>query len=150
MKTEFKWNHIILADDDDDDCTIFTEALASLHPGLKLSISANGAELMDHLVQSPEPIPDVIFLDINMPLKSGIDCLQDIRSNASLKDNIIIMLTTSSNNDDIESSYNEGANFFITKPISFGGLCGLITKAFSSVTEYGSTQPPRKDFVLHA
>lgn len=150
MKTEFKWNHIILADDDDDDCTIFTEALESVQPGIKLSISSNGAALMNHLACPPKPLADVIFLDINMPFKSGMDCLKDIRDNADLKNNIIIMLTTSSSEDDIENSYNEGANFFITKPLSFSGLCGLITKAFSSVSEYGNAQPPRKNFVLYA
>lgn len=149
MKTEFKWSHVILADDDEDDRVIFTEAIESLHPGLKLSLANNGAALMDQLYLPQHPLADVIFLDINMPLKSGMDCLKDIRDNAGLKNNIIIMLTTSSSEVDIESSYNEGANFFITKPLSFSGLCGLITKAFSSISEYGNAQPPRKNFVLY-
>ncbi|MGQ2985127.1 response regulator [Flavobacterium sp.] len=150
MKTEFKWSHIMLADDDDDDCTLFTEALGSLYPSLKLSVLNNGQKLMEHLHQPPDPQADIIFIDLNMPMRSGIECLQDIRSHLSLKDSVVIMLTTSNHQNDIETSYGHGANFFITKPSSFSDLCGLINKALRSVAEHGVQQPAREDFVLSA
>ncbi|WP_294825043.1 response regulator [uncultured Flavobacterium sp.] len=147
MKTEFKWNHVVLAD---DDCTIFTEALNSLHPGLKLSVENNGAALMNFLHLPPSPEADVIFLDLNMPAMSGMDCLKDIRRNMRLKNSVVIMLTTSNHHADIDSSYERGANFFMTKPVSFSALCSLISKAFASIQHYGVAQPPRDSFVLSA
>ncbi len=150
METNFKLNHIILADDDDDDCFFFSEALGSLHPGLKLSIENNGAALMHYLNMPPKPEADVIFLDLNMPAKSGMDCLSDIRSSSEFKNSVVIMLTTSNHQSDIENSYLQGANFFMTKPVSITGLRNLISKAFNSIKEYGATQPPRDSFVLSA
>lgn len=148
MKTDFEWNHIILADDDDDDCSFFTEALSVLQPGLKLSVENDGVKLMQHLEMPPQPDADAIFLDLNMPAKSGMDCLQDIRRHKRFKDSVVIMITTSSSHSDIENSYRNGANFFITKPVNFTDLCSLISKAFTSIVHYGAEQPPRKDFVL--
>lgn len=150
MKTEFKWKHVVLADDDDDDCTIFSEALTTLHPELKLSIENNGAALMDFLHLPPHPEADVIFLDLNMPAMSGIDCLEGIRNNTRLKNSVVIMLTTSNHHIDIDASYEKGANFFMTKPVSFAALCSLISKAFVSIQEYGLAQPPKDSFVLCA
>src|SRR5207253_1102801 len=71
--------HIVLADDDEDDREVFLEALQEIAPQMKVDICEDGTELMKFLLQDGAAYPDIIFLDLNMPLKSGYQCLKEIR-----------------------------------------------------------------------
>ncbi|MGV3461589.1 MAG: response regulator [Flavobacterium sp.] len=124
------WKNIFLADDDADDREFFADALKEVKQDAVLTESRDGNELM-RLLQSPDTQqPDLIFLDLNMPGKSGYQCLEEIRSNESLKDNIVVIFTTSSLQEDIDKLYKMGANLFITKPTDFSHLKELIIKVF--------------------
>lgn len=142
------YRHVLLADDDHDDCDFFEEAFTAAFPDIKLSISNNGGKLMEHLNRPPEPLADVIFLDLNMPIKNGVDCLTEIRSDIALQDNIVVIFTTSSNAEDIEKLYRLGANYFITKPVDFNDLPVLIEKAMYRVSLNGNNRPSFEDFYI--
>ena len=75
---------IFLADDDTDDRMLFTEALVELPFDLKVQTFDNGVDLMSSLLDDNLSLPDVIFLDLNMPLMNGEECLEDIRREAKL------------------------------------------------------------------
>mgnify|MGYP003671589081 CR=1 FL=1 len=110
---------IFLADDDIDDCVLFEDALSEICAKSKLIIAKNGIELI-HLLESIEdPIPDVIFLDLNMPKKNGFECLAEIRENSGWKHIPIVIFSTSCTDDMLQKVYQCGANFFIKKPGSF-------------------------------
>ena len=111
---------IMLADDDKDDRFFFRELIEEINEDIMMTEFEDGELLTEFLKQIDEPPPPhMIFLDINMPRKSGIECLREIRSNKNYCTVPIIMFTTSSNTRDIDDSYNCGANLFIRKAYSF-------------------------------
>lgn len=124
--------HLLLADDDRDDRDLFKEALSEAAPNVEVTFARDGEELMDMLNSANAKIPDIIFLDLNMPHKNGHECLEEIRSIKKLKDVPVIIYSTSSNRSDIERTFRHGATRYITKPSSFSEL-RTITKKFFSI-----------------
>ena len=118
--------HILLADDDEDDRTFFSEAIQELKMNNKLTLFKDGNDLMDYLEHPEIKLPHVLFLDLNMPGKTGIDCLKQIRSNTRFKDIAIAIYSTSSSEKDIEDTFIEGANIYIKKPNDFSELKKVI------------------------
>lgn len=114
--------NVILADDDEDDRMLFREALDELAVETKLSIFRHGQELLDYLFQPQIELPHVIFLDLNMPIKNGMECLCEIRNNPKLKNLYIAIYSTSSSDSDIKDTYLNGASIYINKPNCFNKL----------------------------
>jgi CheY-like chemotaxis protein len=111
---------IVLADDDKDDRFFFRELIDELDDDVRMTEFEDGELLTDFLNHVTEPPPPhMIFLDINMPRKTGIECLREIRSNKNYSKIPVIMFTTSSSARDIEDTFNCGANLFIRKAYSF-------------------------------
>jgi CheY-like chemotaxis protein len=143
-----KYKHILLADDDQDDCDFFSEVFTENFPEVKLSISNDGAALISLLESPPIPEADLIFLDLNMPILSGPECLEKIRTSLALKKHIIIIFSTSSNPSDIQKMYAMGANYFITKPVNYQHLHQLISTVMSLVSHTHTEQPSFKNFYI--
>src|SRR5689334_19304644 len=100
---------IFLAEDDEDDCLFFLSALEELHSPFEVVVSRDGEQLMANLNKRVPPIPYVLFLDLNMPLKSGFDCLKQVKQMDVLKEMPIVVLSTSSEIKDITKAYKLGA-----------------------------------------
>ena len=113
---------IFLADDDDDDCVLFQDAMNEVARDHELVISYDGQELLETLDARVPPEPRVIFIDLNMPRKNGIECLQEIKRTDKLKNIPIIILSTSSQAGSIETAYAHGADYYITKPGTYAML----------------------------
>lgn len=120
---------ILMADDDPDDCLLAREALAESRLANNLHFVSDGEELMDYMYQrgkfaepNSAPRPGFILLDLNMPRKDGREALKEIKADPNLCHIPIIVLTTSKANEDIYRSYAQGANSFITKPVTFASL----------------------------
>ncbi len=143
-----KYKNIFLTDDDTDDCLFFSDALKEICNNAQLTVTNNGVELMDVLDVTVPPPPYVIFLDLNMPRKNGFECLEEIRSNPKLMDIPVVVLSTNSNTDNIEKSYNYGANFYICKPKSFNLLKKSIETVLSFDINLLQKKPSRDNFVL--
>lgn len=143
-----KWKNIFLADDDAEDCEIFAEALREVNAEATLIASKNGHELMNLLNLNPNPSPDIIFLDLNMPLKNGYQCLKEIRENPNLKDHVVVIFTTSSLKEDIDLMYNMGANLYITKPSDFEKLKKVMAEVLSEDWKGKPVKPAREEFQL--
>jgi len=119
---------ICLVDDDDDDRMIFAEVLSEIYPSIDLQLVESGADLSQKLYVENNS-PDIIFLNVNMPMKNGFDCLKEIRERPdNLKFLKIIMFSTSKNPDTIQLSMQLGADFYAVKPVSVNDLKKLITK----------------------
>ncbi len=116
--------HIALADDDKDDVETFQLALNEVCTGINLHVASNGEELLDILDCSP--FPDVIILDINMPLRSGIYCLHSIRLRKMFDRVPVIMLSAIDNEEDIDYCLSHGAGKYFTKPPEFSAFKKLI------------------------
>lgn len=109
---------IFLADDDEDDRNLFSEALKKSAIDASLSSFSHCVELLKHL-ESCIILPDMIFLDINMPLLNGKECLKKIRKELTFLHIPVIMYSTSATATDIEESFNGGASLYVEKPFSF-------------------------------
>ena len=138
---------ILLADDDPGSREIFIEAMQQIAPHIKVSTAVNGQKLMNVLLGQTDELPDIIFLDLNMPLKNGKECLIEIRNNSKLRDIPIIIYSTSSHDDHIEETFVGGANFYMIKPDSFSDL-KVITKNVLSLDWVKPIWPERQNFVL--
>ncbi|MFT7351644.1 MAG: CheY-like chemotaxis protein [Flavobacterium sp.] len=113
--------HILLVEDNEGDILLTTEALEEFKICNKLSVVRNGKLAIDFIQKKGEfkdvERPDIIILDINLPLKNGVEVLEVIKSDSETKSIPVIMLTTSSSETDIVKSYANNANAFITKPM---------------------------------
>ena len=115
---------LILMAEDDDDFHHITDFMVKSYEDLELRRVEDGEQLMNYLLrrekyQNPQdsPVPDLILLDLNMPRKNGYEALKEIRSNPQLPFIPILILTVSTNPQDIQRAYASGANSFITKPL---------------------------------
>ncbi len=106
--------HIVLADDDPDDCFIFTQVAHEIIPKVKLTCLHDCEALLQFLDSSPPP--DVVFLDLNMPVLSGQECLKKIKERLDSKDIPIVIYSTASKAYIIDECYKLGANLYIVKP----------------------------------
>lgn len=127
---------ILLADDDEGDRMIFLEALSEIDFKTVVQTVVNGAQLMEMIKLKDAHLPDIIFLDLNLPRKNGMDCLKEIRTTASLKNIFIAIYSTSANQHDIEVRTNSGANVYITKPNSFSKLKEILETTLSQAVQF--------------
>ncbi|MEX6502742.1 response regulator [Pseudomonas zhanjiangensis] len=125
--------HILVADDDPDDCMLIREAFRVSRLASKLGFVENGEELLAYLRGTAPfadrqrfPLPGLILLDLNMPRKDGREALVEIKADPQLRDIPVVVLTTSADEEDIRRSYAQGVNSYITKPVSFSGLLEVV------------------------
>jgi CheY-like chemotaxis protein len=123
-----------LVDDDFDDASLFQATLSDVDPTIQFAHAADGQEALDQLL-SKSIIPDLIFLDLNMPRMDGKECLALIKQELDLKDIPVIMYTTSSQSQDIEQTMLQGAVCFITKPSSIRELENILSSIAESMPE---------------
>lgn len=122
---------VLLVDDDLDDREIFAEALFHAGNDVELSLKKDGEELMSYLAETAV-VPDLIFLDLNMPRKNGKECLTEIQKDDRFRNIPVIIYTTSINPMDVEETFHVGASYFFRKPPSFQELTSLLSNIFSS------------------
>ncbi|MEP1445777.1 MAG: response regulator [Paraglaciecola sp.] len=117
--------HIIVAEDNDDHAEMIIEASQDYNPHNKLVRFCNGDLLISHLQSLKQQniakplFPDLILLDIKMPLIDGLEALRIIKADPAIKHIPIMMVSTSENTLDIEQSYKDGANSYIVKPFDY-------------------------------
>lgn len=134
-----------MADDDKDDFLILKEAAEKAGETLQVSYAANWLELWRFILKT---VPDILFLDINMPVKNGIECLQLIRKESKYDKIPILIYSTSVNKVDIDKAYQNGANYFIVKPNAIDDITSIIKKLISMGKEALLSVPPREEFVI--
>jgi CheY-like chemotaxis protein len=136
---------IFYTDDDEDDLSIFTDAVASLPEKIQLK-TYNGGDKLLTAIYNPPPTPHVIFLDLNMPGKNGFDVLTELRNSAK-KDIPIVIFSTSNEPGIIEKCRTLGANLFITKPVLMKDIIQSIEHALK--INWNEFVPDTKNFVLN-
>jgi CheY-like chemotaxis protein len=122
-----------MADDDADDRFLAADALKEARVLNEIHFVVDGEELMDYLCRrgqytDPEksPRPGLLLVDLNMPRKDGREAIQEIKNDADLRRIPLVVLTTSSSEEDIIRSYDYGVAGYITKPVSFDGLVNVM------------------------
>lgn len=140
--------NIILADDDEDDRMFFTDAFEDLKMTTKVQTFNDGVYLMDYLNSSEAKLPNVLFLDLNMPRKSGLECLQEIKQDPKFKDIAIAIYSTSASEEDIENTFVQGANIYIKKPSSFKNLKKVLSEVVTINWQYHTNNMNKDNFLL--
>ncbi|MFA9187740.1 response regulator [Flavobacterium sp. FBOR7N2.3] len=139
---------ITLADDDEDDRLFFTEAFDELKINTVVNTVNDGVALMNFLNAPESILPNIIFLDLNMPLKSGIECLKEIKENPKFSDIVIAIYSTSSSEEDIENTFVLGANIYIKKPNNFGKLKDVLSEVVTINWQYITSGLNKDNFLL--
>ena len=135
--------NILLADDDIDDCIFFKKALEELQLSAHLTIVRDGEELMKYLEDHSAHLPDVLFLDLSMPRKTGFECLTEIKESEKFKDIPVTVFTTSfAKGIDFEQHLANtlsriGAEEYIRKPGDFEQLKQIIHNVLVRVRNKG-------------
>lgn len=139
---------ITLADDDEDDRLLFTDAFDELKINTVVNTFNNGKLLMDYLMEPENILPHIIFLDLNMPIMNGIECLKEIKKNERLKNIAIAIYSTSSANDDVEETFVLGANVYIKKPDDFKKLKNVLNEVITVNWQYYTSGLNKENFLL--
>lgn len=119
---------VFLADDDPDDRSMFQEVIQEVGPAIQLTCAEDGKVLLHLLHHEQATMPNLLFLDLNMPNKNGKECLEEIRKSDRFKHIPIVIYSTSSSPKDIDDTFERGANLYVRKPSSFQEL-RLIVKS---------------------
>jgi DNA-binding response OmpR family regulator len=138
---------VLIGEDDDDDFLIFSSVIKELHFDVLLTRAENG-DLVIKLIDQENP--DILFLDILLPLKDGRKCIQEIRANKKYDSLPVIVYTALSDLESIEFFYRNGANLYVVKPSSFADLKAALEKIFSIDWKKVMYYPPLSQFVLKA
>ena len=139
---------ILLADDDEADRLLFTEAFSELSIKTTVRTVNDGMQLIEWLKKEDNTLPHFLFLDLNMPRKNGMECLKEIRSNEKLRNIFIAIYSTSYNEKDMEETFVNGANVYITKPSDFNELKQILYKAVSATLIYEGNTFNRENYML--
>ena len=140
--------NILLADDDTDDCIFFKEALGELLLSTNLTTVNDGEQLMKLLTNETNVLPDVLFLDLNMPRKNGFECLTEIKLSKKLKQLPVIVFSTSFEQEVVNQLYKNGAQYFIRKPSEFSQFKKIIQQSLALIMKEDISQPARENFVV--
>ncbi|CAM4045785.1 response regulator [Flavobacterium sinopsychrotolerans] len=140
--------NICLADDDEDDRLFFTDAFDELKINTKVSTFNDGVELMNYLNNVDSVLPSVLFLDLNMPKKNGVECLLEIKQNEKLSDIAIAIYSTSSSEEHIEETFINGANIYIKKPNDFEDLKKILSEVVTINWQYHTSGLNKDNFLM--
>ncbi|MFT5601236.1 MAG: CheY-like chemotaxis protein [Flavobacteriales bacterium] len=126
------FSHILLVEDNEGDVILTIDAFEESNINAEFSIAKNGKDALDFLFQRGEFVqakrPDLILLDINLPIFNGHEVLQLIKADLSLNKIPVIMLTTSSNQSDIDKAYENNCSSYMNKPQDISNFLKAILK----------------------
>jgi CheY-like chemotaxis protein len=125
---------IVLADDDSDDSFLFNSVFEEIQPVRKLTVVQDGNELLDLLNHF---VPDLLFLDLEMPYKNGLECLVAIRNSEVLRAIPVVVFSSTTRPANIQTAYEMGADLFFIKPSVFSDLA----KAIEAILNFDWSEP---------
>lgn len=140
--------NILLADDDNADCQLFKEALEELPVSAHLTIVHNGEQVIEELNKNANNLPDVLFLDLNMPRKNGFSALGEIKRSSALQHLPVIIFSTASEQELVKNAFRDSAHYYICKPNDFTKLKKVIYEALTLIMEKYNPLPPEDKFMI--
>lgn len=127
--------HVLLVDDDLTDRELFLDAINLAGKRYSVTEASNGQEAIDYLTTG-DKLPDLIILDLNMPVKDGRETLKEIKQHDIYKSIPVCIMSTSSANFDIVNAYDAGANLFLVKPFDFKELIEMLSSLLTLFSKY--------------
>ncbi|MDX1463123.1 MAG: response regulator [Marinirhabdus sp.] len=139
---------ILLVDDDQDDRQLFAKALQELDMNVELHLATNGKSCLQFLESNKDDQVHLVFLDLNMPVMNGFECLEKIKGNKAFDDIVIAIYSTSAATSDIEQTFEKGANIYIHKPAKFSDLKTSLKQVIKTNWAYKENNLDREHFLL--
>lgn len=130
------YTSLLLVDDDADDQLLFSEALREINHPVSYEAATDGIDALKRLSTAPS-IPQLIFLDLNMPIMHGFECLKRIKEHAYLNTIPVIIFTTSNSPLDIHMAKQLGASAYFCKPMHFNHLCEKLRSILEGMWDLG-------------
>ena len=124
---------ILLVDDDLDDTELFLEAVEQVDSGLKCVTASDGIEAIN-VLKSASTLPDLIFLDVNMPRMGGMEFLTKIKKLSHFKHIPVAMYSTAKTAEMESFAKSLGAAYYIMKPTTFDEIIFIITQVLNSIS----------------
>ena len=119
--------NILLVDDNVDEHFFFRHSLLLVTRPIYFHALPGGQEMIEYFKNESNPLPDILFLDINMPMRNGRDCLSYIRSDVRLESVPVVMYSTSDSQRDIDDTYELGADLYVRKPNGMDAIRDMIS-----------------------
>lgn len=139
---------LLLAEEDKKDCLFFTKAFSEIPVPIQLKMVNDGAELIKHLHENNDKLPDLLFLDFNMPCKNGAECLAEIKSHKKLKSIPVIVYSDTLHIDIADLLYEQGAHYYIRK-MEYTELKLTLHRLLNMVYRTDFKRPSRKKFIFN-
>ena len=137
---------VLMIDDDEDDQMLFKQALTEVNNSVTFSTASNGYDALKKL-ETPPP-PDIIFLDLNMPIMNGFECLTALKKEKRYEHIPVIIFTTANDAGTIDQTRKLGASAFFHKPIDFGHLIKKLDKLINFKSDKENEIFSISEFVL--
>ncbi len=148
MKQYSEKINIILTDDDTDEYELFKDAFDNLKVKCNLNYFHNGKELIDYMNKPDMEIPDILFLDLNMPIMNGMECLRLIRADQKFRNLPIAIYSTSSSEKDQLETFMGGANIYIKKPDNFDEMKRILKHVMKVSWQFHTSSLNMDTFIL--
>lgn len=145
---EKKTLHLLLAEEDKHDCLLFNKALVQIPIQTKLKTVNDGEQLMKYLVKNHDQLPDLLFLDFNMPCKSGTECLNEIKKHEKLKDIPVVFYSNTLHKDVTTFLYDQGAHYHIQK-VGFIELKLTLHRILNTLIKNEFSRPNKPQFIFN-
>lgn len=142
--------NVLLADDDEDDRLIFSEAIKDLPFPINLTTVSDGVALMRKITEWAGALPCVVFLDLNMPLKNGFECLKEIKGNPLLKKLKVVIYSTSYEPGIVHELFESGAEHYLRKPSEFNLLKDKVHHTLENILKANGEPTTIENFVIYA
>jgi len=143
---------ILLVDDNPHDVELTLDAFREVRLANHVDVARSGSEALDHLfgrTPGPDgqraPLPDLILLDLKMPGIDGFAVLREVKTTPVLRRIPVVILTSSREEGDLALSYDGGANSFLVKPVSFGGMLKIVKTIAGYWLAINVPPPPPED-----
>jgi len=140
--------NILLADDSVDEHFLFRHTIKGIDADVNIQTVLNGVELLKLLNKPDTILPDLLFLDLNMPFKNGKESLAEIKRTEKLADLNIVIYSTSDEKRDIDETFALGANLYVRKPQDYLELEQTLAKVINTHREKGITRYPRSQYIF--
>lgn len=141
--------NVLLGAESKKDCMFFARALGEIPIETKLKTVNNGAELMKYFDKhSDNKLPDILFLDFNMPCKNGSECLMELKKDKNLQNIPIVVYSNKLHRDIADLLYDHGAHYYVPK-LDYVELKLTLHRIFNMLTKSDFTRPSRKKFIFN-
>ncbi|WP_179343276.1 response regulator [Winogradskyella ursingii] len=148
MKAHSRIPYIYIVDDDEDDRFLAAEALSATMLPHKFMAYDNGTDFIEALSKNENNLPDVVFLDYNMPIKNGLECLESLKDLNLLNKIKVYLYSTYVDTTTTEMAFNLGAQGYLCKPPDFNLLKTLLYRAIEQALDV-NTKPDLENFVIY-